>query len=166
MPFDGTGIFKRIYSWVSDAANDILVDAQRTDLDTDDIADGLTNCITRDGQSVPYTNLPMGSNKLTGLGAGAQPGDSVNYGQVFNQPTFTAPSATALAGLNATPTRLATIGDVLAAAYATVLPGQPGGPLPYELVSVDGTASWKRNDIYSDTTRIAQVCALSLALSS
>lgn len=50
-------------------------------------------------------------------------------------------------------------------AFNTVLPGQPGGPLSYELISQNGASSWKRSDIYNDAERVAQVCALSLALS-
>jgi len=124
MPFNGTGIFQRVRSWVNDAANGIFVDATRMDSDTDDIAAGLSNCVTRDGQSSPTADLPMGTRKLTGLGNGAAATDSVNYGQVFNQPSFTAPSAVANAGLTAPPLRLATIGDLLTAAFQTALPAQ------------------------------------------
>ena len=50
MPFNGSGTFNRIYSWVTDAANGIDVSSSRTDTDTNDIAACLTNCITKDGQ--------------------------------------------------------------------------------------------------------------------
>lgn len=76
MPYNGTGTFQRIYSWVTDAANGLFVSSTRTDTDTNDIAAGLTNCVTRDGQSVPTANLPMGGFKLTGLAVGTATTDS------------------------------------------------------------------------------------------
>lgn len=90
MPYSGTGIFTRVYQWANDAAGGINVDASRTDTDSNDIADGLTNCITRDGQSPAVANIPLGGFKITGLGIGAAATDGVNYGQVFTNPsTFT-----------------------------------------------------------------------------
>lgn len=82
MPFNGNGVFNRIYSWVQDAANGIVVSSSRTDTDTDDIADGLSQCVTRDGQSPATANLPMGGFKLTGLAAGTTNGDSVRFEQL------------------------------------------------------------------------------------
>jgi hypothetical protein len=51
--------------------------------DLSDIAAALTQSISKDGQTVYTGNQPMGGNKLTGLGAGTSPGDSVNVGQVI-----------------------------------------------------------------------------------
>lgn len=87
--FDGTGAFRRIYSWVTDQANGILVRADRMDEDADNFAAGLSNCITRDGQSPATQNIPMGGHKITGLAAGASAGDAVNFGQAFNAPAYT-----------------------------------------------------------------------------
>lgn len=84
MPFNGGGTFTRVYSWVVDAANGIFVSSSRTDTDTDDIANGLSNCVTRDGQSPPTANIPMGGFKLTGLAAGITAGDSVRFEQLAN----------------------------------------------------------------------------------
>ena len=50
-------------------------------------------------------------------------------------------------------------------AFNTAMPAQPGGPLSYQMTSVNGSAIWKRSDIFNDTERIAQVAALALALS-
>lgn len=47
-----------------------------------DIATALTTCVTRDGQSPPTANLPMGSFKITGLAAATANGDAVRYEQV------------------------------------------------------------------------------------
>lgn len=59
MPFNGAGVFTRIYNWVTDQANGIYVQADRMDTDTDDIATALSNCVTRDGQTpAPILNAP------------------------------------------------------------------------------------------------------------
>jgi hypothetical protein len=47
-----------------------------------DIATALTNSIAKDGQTTPTANLPMGTFKLTGLGAGSAATDSVNMSQL------------------------------------------------------------------------------------
>lgn len=83
MPFNGSGTFNRIYSWVTDAANSIDVSSSRTDTDSNDIAAGLSNCICRDGQTTLTANIPMSSFKLTGLGAGSATTDSVNLSQLI-----------------------------------------------------------------------------------
>jgi hypothetical protein len=76
MPFNGSGTFNRIYSWATDAANGLFVDSTRTDTDTNDIASGLTNCVTKDGQTTLTASLPMAGFKLTGLGIGTSDNDS------------------------------------------------------------------------------------------
>lgn len=50
--------------------------------DLSDIAAALTQSISKDGQTVYTGNQPMGGNKLTGLGAGTSPNDSVRVSQV------------------------------------------------------------------------------------
>jgi len=46
-----------------------------------DIASALTNCVTRDGQSPPTANVPMGGYKLTGLGQATATGDALGWGK-------------------------------------------------------------------------------------
>jgi hypothetical protein len=69
MPFNGSGTYSRLYSWVIDAANNVNISSSRTDAEMNGFAAGLTNCITRDGQSPPSADLPMGGKKLVNLGA-------------------------------------------------------------------------------------------------
>jgi len=45
-----------------------------------DIAAGLSNAVTRDGQSPATGNLPMGGNKITGLAAPTAAGDALAFG--------------------------------------------------------------------------------------
>src|SRR6185369_13913358 len=122
MPYNGTGVFNRIYQWVQDAANGIFVDAIRTDTDSNDIAAGLTNCVTRDGQSPWLANIPAGNFKITGLANGSNTTDSVNYGQVFNSPSFVTPSATTSPPNGNNSLLLATTAFVQQTAFQTALP--------------------------------------------
>lgn len=82
MPFNGNGVFSRVMTWVTDATNGIPMTPSRFDQDANDMAAGLSLCLTRNGQSTPTANLPMGGFKLTGLAAGANAGDSITYDQV------------------------------------------------------------------------------------
>jgi hypothetical protein len=49
---------------------------------TADLATGLTTALTKDGQTTPTANIPMGSFKITGLGAGTSATDAAQYGQL------------------------------------------------------------------------------------
>jgi hypothetical protein len=46
-----------------------------------DIATGLSTAITKDGQTTPTANIPMGGYKITGLAAATVNGDAVRYEQ-------------------------------------------------------------------------------------
>lgn len=95
MPFNGFGVFTRVYSWVADANAAIDINAPRMDTDTDDITtNGLGLCLTRDGQGSAAANLPMNGFKFTGLANGSAPADSAAFGQISGlaplaSPTFT-----------------------------------------------------------------------------
>lgn len=78
MPFNGSGTFSRLYSWVVDAANSVNISSSRMDAELNGFAAALTNCVTRDGQSPPSADLPMGGKKLTNLGAAAAGTDALN----------------------------------------------------------------------------------------
>lgn len=82
MPFNGSGLFTQIYNWVTDKNNAVLVTASRFQSTYDDMATALSNCMTRDGQSPPTADIPMGAKKLTGLAAGVAATDAANVGQV------------------------------------------------------------------------------------
>lgn len=66
--FNGSGTYNRFYNWTDDANNNIDILPDRMDTEDDGFADGLTNCITRDGQSPPDVDLPMGGHKFTNVG--------------------------------------------------------------------------------------------------
>lgn len=183
MPFSGAGIFNRIYQWVNDAANDLDVSSTRMDTDSNDIADGLTNCVTRDGQSPALANLPMNNFKFTGLSAGSASTDSVNFGQVFTTPNIFTGAVTfnggitgsgpiAFAGATSVTVPTATLGDnttkaastafVQQAAFAAALPVAPGGAQAYYIDSTAGVSSWK---LYGRLARSPRVANTVLGLS-
>lgn len=143
MPYNGLGVFQRVYQWVADAANGIFVDATRTDTDSNDIAAGLTNCVTRDGQSPWTANLPSGGFKITGLPVGSNVGDSVNYGQVFNSPAFVTPSATTSPPNGDNSLLLATTAFAQQLAFQTALPAQSLG----FLISSGTVASFSKKHV-------------------
>ena len=67
MPFNGSGVFQRVRSWVADAAAGIKIRADYHDAEDDGFAAGLTNCIAKDGQSVITQNIPFNNKRITGL---------------------------------------------------------------------------------------------------
>ena len=82
MAFNGSGTFERIYNWVNDKANGYKITASRMDGEFDGIATGLSQCITKDGQTTISANIPMSNYKFTGLGNGSSRTDSIALGQV------------------------------------------------------------------------------------
>jgi len=117
MAWNGSGTFTRTNGtntgstlWNSDKTAGTKIRSDRHDTHDQDIASGINNCLTIDGQNVPTANLPMASFKLTGLASGSGNGDSVRYEQVAllaadndiskatNVQTLTDTDATAVAG--------------------------------------------------------------------
>lgn len=82
MPFDGAGTFA-VYTPGTPYANGTTIDETVVNAVQSDFATGLTNCVTRDGQSPPTANLPMGGFKITGLAAGSAAGNSLRYEQAL-----------------------------------------------------------------------------------
>lgn len=89
MPFDGSGNFvrgdgTRTGSTVWQQARDASVKIVATghDAHDEDIASGLENCVTRDGQNSPSADLPMATFKHTGVGNAAARNSYAAAGQV------------------------------------------------------------------------------------
>lgn len=127
MPWNGAGVFQRIYSWVTDQANDIYVRADRMDTDSDDIAAGISNCIARDGQAPPTADIPWGGRKITGLADGINDGEALNAGQVSGDAS----------------TGLVSVELLNQTAFSTALPSQTGVTMS-RVVKTDGAgnAGW------------------------
>ena len=88
MSFNGSGTFN-LYATGNPVVTGTTVSASWANNTLSDIATGLSNCITRDGQSPATANIPMGSHKITGLAAGTTAGDSVRYEQVTSAVAIT-----------------------------------------------------------------------------
>lgn len=91
MPFNGQGSFSLLYNWQNDAANGIYISSSRMMGQEQDIATALSNCMTRDGQSPPTMPIPMGNQRLTGLGTPSLPADAVTLAYLQAQIADIAP---------------------------------------------------------------------------
>lgn len=96
MSWNGSGTYVLPPAYTP-AVNGTIIDAADYNGALTDIATGITNALTKDGQNSPTANIPMGGFKLTGLAAGSADGNSVRYEQVFLQAEET---VTISAGVN------------------------------------------------------------------
>jgi hypothetical protein len=76
MAFDGAGTFLRLYSWVVDATNSVKIRADRHDDEDNNFAAGLSNCITKDGQTTITQNIPLNSRRIISLADPIDPQDA------------------------------------------------------------------------------------------
>lgn len=90
MSFNGSGLFEINTTGQPVVTGTTISSTVFNDL-TDDLATGLTTCITKDGQTTPTANIPMGSNKITGLANGTVATDAAAYGQLstYGVPGYT-----------------------------------------------------------------------------
>jgi len=79
MAYNGSGAFSTIDTPV---VTGTTISSTAFNATMADIATGLTDCVTRDGQSPALANLPMGGFKLTGLAAGSAATDSASIKDV------------------------------------------------------------------------------------
>lgn len=139
MAYDGNGTFNLIVG--NPIASGSVSNSTLFNNTNQDLANGLTNALTRDGQAPPTANIPMGSFKFTGLAAGTTAGDSVRYEQVFTSPAFTGTPTAPTAALGTNTTQIATTAFVAGTAFSSALPAQTGNS--GKLVTTNGTtASW------------------------
>jgi hypothetical protein len=66
--FNGSGTYVRVHDFTADATAGIAIRADRMDAEFDAITTALSTCLTKDGQTTPTGAIPMGSQKITGLG--------------------------------------------------------------------------------------------------
>ena len=93
MPFDGSGNFNRVMNWVNDALANIKIVASRHDSEDDNFAAGLSQCITKDGQTQPTANIPMNGKKIINLAAPTNPTDAASKTYVDTADALKAPLA-------------------------------------------------------------------------
>jgi hypothetical protein len=78
LAFNGSGVFNRIYNWVADRNAGIKINSARMDQEMDGFAAGLSNCVTKDGQTTITAHIPFNGKKITGLGDAAADTDALN----------------------------------------------------------------------------------------
>ena len=81
MSYNGTGTFN-INTAGQPVVPGTVISSTVFNALTADLAGGLTNAITKDGQTTPTNNIKMGGFKLTGLGAGVVSTDAAQIGQI------------------------------------------------------------------------------------
>ena len=80
MSFNGTGTFN-INTTGQPVVGGTTISTTVFNALTADLANGLTNTITKDGQSTPTNNIKLGGFKLTGVGLATVTGDALSYGK-------------------------------------------------------------------------------------
>ena len=110
MSFNGTGTFN-INTSGQPVVTGTTISSTVFNALTADLGNGLTNTLTKDGQSTPTNNIKMGGFKLTGLGQATVSGDALAYGlnATLNDLTITG-GVTLSGGINGTTINSTTIG--------------------------------------------------------
>lgn len=88
MSYNGSGTFN-INSAGQPVVSGTVISSTAFNALTADLGTGLTTALTKDGQTTPTANIPMGTFKITGLGAGTVATDAVRLGQLQNFSTST-----------------------------------------------------------------------------
>lgn len=121
------------------------------DADSDNITGvGFANCLTRDGQGGPSSNLPMGGFKHTGAADGTSVDDYATFGQlttrtigqtvqISNQSA--ASSASIIFGTGGAAGLIDSTYDFYEINFRTTVPTTAAGPLVLD-TSKDGGANW------------------------
>jgi hypothetical protein len=82
MPFDSEGNFTRVHNWDEDRQNDIDIASDRMDEEFDNYADGLNDCLLRDGRTTMMGDLKMGNFQVKNVANGTVGTDAVNKNQL------------------------------------------------------------------------------------
>lgn len=159
MPFNGSGSFSPPGSSFPAVAN-TLIEASKFNAIINDIAtNGLSNCITKDGQTTVTANIPMGGFKLTGLGAAIANGDAIRWQQSAAGVMTTTGDILYASAAN-TPARLGagTAGYVLTSGGAGVAPSWAAAPSALPLNYLAGCGLANGSDATNDINISAGVC--------
>ena len=86
MSYNGTGTFV-INTAGQPVVTGTIISATAFNLLTGDLATGLSTAMTKDGQTTATNNIPMGTYRITGLGAGTAATDAVRLSQIQGNTT-------------------------------------------------------------------------------
>ena len=88
MSYNGSGTFN-INSAGQPVVSGTVISSTAFNALTADLGTGLSTALTKDGQTTPTANIPMGTYKITGLGAGTAATDAARVSQIQNFSTST-----------------------------------------------------------------------------
>ena len=111
MSYNGSGTFV-INSAGTPYVSGTVISSTAANALNNDLATGLTTALTKDGQTTPTANIPLGGFKITNLGAGTVASDAARLSQVQNSTTTT------LISITGTDTLTGTVSPTLTA-YST-----------------------------------------------
>ena len=153
MSFNGSGTFL-INSAGQPVVANTVISATTFNALTADLANGLTTCITKDGQTTPTANLPMGGFKITNLANGTAATDAATVAQIQS-------NGAALVTVTGTDTLTGTLTPALTtyvtgAVYYFIAPATNTGAVTLNIdtlgaknVTRDGTTALVAGDIVS-----------------
>jgi hypothetical protein len=153
MSFNGSGTFV-INSAGQPVVANTVISATTFNALTADLANGLTTCITKDGQTTPTANIPMGGFKITNLATGTAATDAATVAQIQS-------NGAALVTVTGTDTLTGTLTPALVAyvtgaVYYFVAPATNTGAVTLNIdtlgakaVTRDGTTALVAGDIVS-----------------
>lgn len=82
MPFNGSGVFQPIAAPDYPAIPGTTIKARQYNNLYNDVAAGLSNCLTLDGQSTVVANIDLNGHRMTGLAPAVDPADAVRLDQL------------------------------------------------------------------------------------
>jgi hypothetical protein len=153
MSFNGSGTFV-INSAGQPVVANTVISATTFNALTADLANGLSTCITKDGQTTPTANIPMGGFKITNLATGTAATDAATVAQIQS-------NGAALVTVTGTDTLVGTLTPALTtyvtgAVYYFIAPATNTGAVTLNIdtlgakaVTRDGTTALVAGDITS-----------------
>ena len=153
MSYNGSGTFL-INSAGQPVVANTVISATTFNALTADLANGLTTCITKDGQTTPTANIPMGGFKITNLANGTAATDAATVAQIQS-------NGAALVTVTGTDTLTGTLTPALTtyvtgAVYYFIAPATNTGAVTLNIdtlgaknVTRDGTTALVAGDIVS-----------------
>ncbi|MDE3021924.1 MAG: hypothetical protein KGI54_08700 [Pseudomonadota bacterium] len=154
MPFNGSGTFN-VYTPGNPISNGQTSDATLFNNTISDLASGLSNTLTKDGQTPATANIPMGAHKITGLAAGTTSGDAVRFDEAITTANISTQVVASVTGQTATGTSL--IQAASAAAARTTLGSTTVGDALF--VTASASAARSTLGVTTDNAEISVTAA-------
>ena len=84
MPFDSEGNFSRLHNWEDDRMNNIDIVTDHMDEEDNNCAQGISQCLLKNGLSKMQGDLDIGNYKIRNLANATSTYDAVNKSQLDN----------------------------------------------------------------------------------